>query len=359
VRVAVDLRVVGPHADPPQSAAVKPFVTVSNALLSAIVDGAPLPDADKPRLLAEVGVSPEAVRDIQARTSIRVLARLWKRIVRATGDELVGLHIGTAIPGHRFGLAARAATQGDDLRQVLVRFAKYATLVNDLLECRLEEAPPLARFTARLSWDVLGLERPAVDLTFASVVGWARQHLTAPLVVHELRLQHARATGRRTYEALFRCPIVFGAERNELVFDATALDARVSTRDPELGLLLDRYASLELAATPVVTDLPARLAQLLRRQLQAGTPVDLATVAGLVQMTPRRLQRRLREHATSCSVLVEDARRALAPELLAAPDANVEQVGFRLGYSEPTAFIRAFKKWYGQTPGSFRRAKWP
>jgi len=338
---------------------VKPVVTVSNAVISSVIDGIPVPEGEKAKMLAEVGLSPEVVRDIQARTSIQVLARLWKRIVKVTGDEVIGLHIGTVIPGHRFGLAARAATQGGDLRQVLVRFAKYATLVNDLLECRLEEAPPFARFTARFSWDVLGLERHAVDLAFAAVVCWARQYLARPPVLRELHLKHSLTTAKDTYERLFGCPIVFGAGHNELVFDADALDTRVQARDPELDLLLDRYASLELATTPVVTDLPSRLAQIVRQHLHEGATADLATIAGQVQMTPRRLQRRLREHATSFSVLLEDARRALAPGLLVEPDANVEQVGFRLGYSEPTAFIRAFKKWYGQTPGSFRRAKTP
>ena len=80
-------------------------------------------------------------------------------------------------------------------------------------------------------------------------------------------------------------------------------------------------------------------------------------MADLLGIPVRSMQRRLSEHATSFSILLDQARRSLAPALLTEPESNVEQVGFRLGYSEPTAFIRAFKKWYGVTPGSYRRAR--
>jgi AraC-like DNA-binding protein len=336
---------------------VKSVVTVSNALVLSIVEGAGVSDADKTRMLAEVGLSESVLRDITARTSIVVLARLWKRILRATGDDFIGLHIGTVIRGDRFGLAARAAVQGDDFRQTLLRFAKYATLINDLLEVRLEEHPPCAHLVARLHWNVLGLERHAIDIAFAAVVTFARVTLQAPLVVREVRVKHALSSARPGYETVFGAPIVFGADRSELVFDIDALDQPIAGRDPELGLILDRYASQELAKVPVVTDLPARVTQILQQLLRDGGDVELAGTATRVKMTPRSLQRRLRDHATSFSVLLDGARRVVAPELLAAADGNVEQVGFRLGYSEPTAFIRAFKKWYGQTPGAFRRAK--
>lgn len=332
-------------------------VTVSNSLIAAILDGSGIDDAARSELMALVRLTPAMVEDVHARTSIIALARLWRRVMQKTGDDFVGLRIGTGVKSDRFGLAVHAAQHGTDFRAVLLQFAKYATLVNDLIECRLEEAPPVARFVARLHWNVLGLERHAVDITLAAVVAFARDRLAEPLVVREVRLKHNRTAGRARYAAIFAAPIVLGANRNELVFDAAVLAAPVVARDPALGSLLDRYASLELARVPVVTDLPGRIAQLLRRALAAGAGagLDLAAIATQLDMTPRSLQRKLTAHATSFSVLLDEQRRVLAPELLAAPGANVEQVGFQLGYSEPTAFIRAFKKWYGVTPGNYRR----
>jgi len=333
------------------------LITVSNSVLAAIVDGIPVTDAERRELVAAVGMSAETVRDVNARSSILVLARLWKRVLRVTGNDFVGLTIGASVRGEQFGLAVHAAQHGDEFRQVLVDFTKYASLPINLFECQLEERPPLARFVARLRWNVFGLDRHAADIAFAALVKWAREHLAAPMVVREVRLVHTLAFARSEYERMFAAPVVFGANRNELVFDSATLDAPVHRRDPELGRLLGRYASQEVSRIPVVTDLPSRLAQVMRRQLADGRRIDVASVADELGISVRSLQRRLSDHATSFSALLEQTRRSLAPALLAEPESNVEQVGFRLGYSEPTAFIRAFKKWYGVTPGSYRRAR--
>jgi AraC-like DNA-binding protein len=336
---------------------MRSVVTVSNALVCSILDGIAISDAQRRQLLAEVGLVEQVVRDVNERTSIVRLARLWKRVLRTTGDDFVGLAIGSAVRGDRFGLGAHAAVHGQTFRQVLLRFAKFATLVNDLLECRLEETPPDARFIARLHWNVLGLERHAVDITFAGVQRYAREHVSAPFLVREIRLVHGLTAGASRYRALFGAPVVLGANRNELVFDAAALDEPVTASNPELGMILERYAAQELDRIPVVTDLPARVAQIVRQRLVARESVELATIAEQLASTPRSLQRHLRDRSTSLSTIIDDVRRALAPEWLAVDDANVEQVGFKLGYSEPTAFIRAFKKWYGTTPGNFRRSR--
>jgi len=333
------------------------LVTVSNSVIAAIIDGIPVTDAERRELLAAVGLSDEIIRDVNARSSVLVLVRLLRRAMRVTGDDFIGLTIGASVRGEQFGLAVHAAQHGEQFRQALLDFTKYASLPISLFECQLEETPPLARFVARLRWNVFDLDRHVADATFAALVKWAREHLAAPMVVREARLVHALAGARDKYERTFGAPIVFGANRNELVFDSAILDAPVERRDPVLGRILGRYASQELSQIPVVTGLPSRLTQVLRWRLEDGRDVDVASVADELGIPVRSMQRRLSLHATSFSGLLEQTRRSLAPTLLAEPDSNVELVGFRLGYSEPTAFIRAFKKWYGLTPGSYRRTR--
>jgi AraC-like DNA-binding protein len=80
-------------------------------------------------------------------------------------------------------------------------------------------------------------------------------------------------------------------------------------------------------------------------------------VARELRMSARQLQRKLSEASTSFSALQDDARKTLAPSMLATDGANVEQVAFSLGFADPTAFIRAFKRWFGVTPGTFQRTK--
>lgn len=242
-------------------------VTVSNALIGAVLDGIALSESESRTSLHEVGLSFDTVRDIHGRTSIVRLARLWRRVMRRTEDDFIGLRIGTSVRPDRFGLAVHAAQHGTDFRTVLVQFAKYATLVNDLIECKLDDARPLARFTARLHWNVLKLERHAVDLTFAATITWAHQNLDAAPGLREVRLKHGLTGSRARYERIFAAPIVFNASHDQLVFDAAYLDAPVRERNPELGCILERFASQEIA-----DGLPA-LATVLASLAKQGSPI--------------------------------------------------------------------------------------
>ncbi len=332
---------------------MRSLVTVSNALVSAIVDGAPLSADDKRQMLERSGLVEPVIRDITGRSSIVKLARLWRHLLRMTGDEFVGLTIGTAVRADRFGVGVKAAHHSTDFRSALVQFVKYASLINDLLECKLEEDADTARLVARLHWDVFGLERHAVDIIFAALPRFARERLGADLVVREVRVKHGLRSAK--YDDMFRAPVTYSAPRYEIVFEAHLLGAPMVNRDSQLALLLDKFAKQELDKNPIVTDLPARIVQILRASMVERTDVDIEALATQLETTTRSLQRRLQEHSTSYSMLLDEARRGLAPELLDDPAANVEQVCFQLGYSEPTAFIRAFKKWYGMTPGTFRK----
>jgi AraC-like DNA-binding protein len=329
-------------------------ITVSNALIGAIVDGAPLSAAARVSLLAEVGLADSAFRDVTGRTSLQVLAQLWGTLIERTGDNFIGVQIGQAIPGDRFGLAVFAALNSETFRQVLQRFCRYCRLINALMSCELAETPECATLTMKLEWNAFDLERHAADLFFVAVVTWARQHLGDRFQLRELQLKHSLRDGLDRYRSFFGVPVVLGAAHNQLRVEPAALDEPITDGNPELGRILEQHADRELDRIPQL-QLPARVSQIIQQGLTAGTAVDLACVAGQLRTPPRQLQRQLRAALTSFSQLLDQARRELAPGLLRAHDANVEQVGFQLGYSEPTAFIRAFKKWYGMTPGEYRK----
>lgn len=333
--------------------------TVSNALLSGILEGTPLPEEAKRSLAEQSGLSLCDLRDTQARSSIQALARLWNGIVRATGNDFIGLRIGQAVPAERFGLAVYAAQNSPDVRQALQRLVKYLCLLNDLIECELREADGQAQFSISFRWDMLELERHAVDLSFSCFAVWARRLLGRDFPVREIRLRHWLRAAEAEWRGLFGAPVRFGAPVNALVFDAALLDAAVADGNSQLGAILEHYASQELASTPVLADFPGRVSQVLLRRMQQGDATDLAAVCAELGLAQRQMQRILGASGTSFRLLLDHVRRTLAVRLLGAAGARVEQVGRQLGYSEPTAFIRVFRKWYGVTPGQYRQARQP
>jgi AraC-like DNA-binding protein len=320
------------------------MASVGNALVTAILDAIALPRDEQQALLERVELDEIAIRDVTARTSVAHFVRLWVELVRTTGDDFLGLRVGGAIPPHRFGLVSQ---QDRELRELLARFGEYARLVNDGLVCTLAQDGEHARLC--FGWDVPELQRHAVDIAFVAIVRWARARLGDAFVLHEVRCTHALEVVRPRYEQIFGAPCCFGRASNELVFDASALSRPIPPADLELGAVLDR------GARPVPADLLVRVREILDRELRAGRVAELPRICAELRIAPRQLQRGLQDRGTGVRALLDEIRRAMAPTLLLAPDANVEQVGFRLGYAEPTAFIRAFKKWYGTTPGDYRR----
>jgi AraC-like DNA-binding protein len=335
---------------------IKTLTSVSSQLVTYILEGLSFSELEKRQLLERTGLSWEGVHDFKGRISIMAMARFWNEVLAVTGDEFAGLEIGLNVPADRFGLAVHAAENSEDYRQCLQRYTKFVKLINNLIRCDLRENDEYARLSMKYLWNVFDLERHAVDIGFACIKAWGTSNVPG-FKIRGVHLRHSLSSAKERYEKIFKAPVFFSAKTSELVFDRAILDAKISASKPELGVILEHYASAELASVPDLTNFPARVSQIILAELRAARPVSLAMVSRELKTGERQLQRKLQESCTSFSLLVDEVRRSLAPELLPKPESNVEQVGFQLGYAEPSAFIRAFKKWYGVTPGEFRRSR--
>ena len=134
-------------------------------------------------------------------------------------------------------------------------------------------------------------------------------------------------------------------------------DGRIAGANPAcarwLGVSLRRLPGLPLAALEAEGDALARVKDRIRHDLQDGAP-SLEEVASGLKMSARTLQRRLGAHDLQFSALVDETRRELAEDHLAHSNLALAEVAFVLGYADLATFIRAFKRWTGQTPKAFR-----
>jgi AraC-like DNA-binding protein len=143
-------------------------------------------------------------------------------------------------------------------------------------------------------------------------------------------------------------PVRFGAERTQLVLPAAALTLPMRSADPTLAGILARTADAALAALPTDARLASQVARALHPLLRDDRG-HIDEVAARLGMPARSLQRRLRDEGTSFQDVREDVRRTLAERYL-QDGLAIAEVAFLVGYSEPSAFFRAFKRWTGATP---------
>jgi AraC-like DNA-binding protein len=162
------------------------------------------------------------------------------------------------------------------------------------------------------------------------------------------------------HRELFGAPVRFGAARTEVHWPRSVLDLPVLAADPALQALFEsrlREASATLASESEPAAV-ARAREIIMARLEHGD-VSLDLVARELAVSRRSLQRRLSEAGTTFQELLDASRRALAFRHLKSRDTSVEEVAFLTGFSEPSAFFRAFRRWTGTTPNQWRGARRP
>jgi AraC-like DNA-binding protein len=170
----------------------------------------------------------------------------------------------------------------------------------------------------------------------------------------EVHFEHAEPEDTSEHARIFRAAVHFGCPLTRLVFDASLLELPVVGADPQLGSLLERQAEELLAGSRRDGAFAGRVRQLIKEGLPGGEArVDAA--CRRLGVSPRTLQRKLREEGTSFQALLEESQRALAEFYLREPGVAICEVSYLTGFSQPSAFHRAFRRWTGLTPKEFRR----
>jgi AraC-like DNA-binding protein len=292
-------------------------------------------------------LTPQMVADPEARVSPAQFCVAWAEAARASGDAALALTLAETIPQGAFGIVEYVCRSAPTLREALSQWVRYLGILDDAVKVALVEGREGLALRV-----VVESEAPAPashELCFALVVRHARQMTTPKLRPIAVRFTHAvPSTEHARYHASFGGPVAFGAARTELVFSMIDADAPLTTADPNLLAIL--LPAAEERRGRASTDPP--LVDQVRRALASALSHDEAQLAGVSKrlgMTARSLQRRLQDEGASFQTLRDETRRTLADRYL-GQGLSLAEISFLLGFSEPSAFFRAFKRWTGLTP---------
>ena len=155
------------------------------------------------------------------------------------------------------------------------------------------------------------------------------------------------------FHRILRAPVHFGEEADFVALPAGVLQRPIERSNPELRRLLDRYL-LEMKAG--VSESPDARVRKVVRSLMSRQDCSIDEVAAVLSVAPRTLQRQLQNHGTSFSRLLEEIRDETARRHLSESQLSLTQLAAILGYSELSAFSRAFHRWHGQSPRQWQRS---
>jgi len=332
--------------------------TASIRLVSAIASaiGAESGQSEPSRGLIATADSEAA--DTEARVPAQQVVRLWRDAVRATGDLHIGFRAGTRVRTGALGVVDYAARCGATLRAFFLQFSRYRRLIGDGLDMRLLDRGDSVKIAFDFSLDGSEERRQMNEFFASALVALGREATGRQWTPERLAFRHQPAVADSALPAWFGVEPGYGESVCSIQLSARSLALPLTRAELGLAALLDRLAHDLLARLPKPDELPLRVRYAISSQLWKGG-CSLEAVARMLCMSPRSLQRRLQDCQTSFNALVDNTRREAALDLILDPAITVSDIAFRIGFSEPSAFDRAFRRWTGCSPGHYRRTREP
>ena len=266
-----------------------------------------------------------------------------------------GWRLGQSVKPTTYGvngiLLLACPTLGDALQQVL----RFESLVHDLGRSSFTQQGDTVEYAWRNDWASHPAANALAESVFAGIQTCAQWLVGQPIAGFELEFMHRRdeATAQAITQAS-GAQVRWGCAAHRVLFPAALLDLPIPQANKALLPLLQRHADELLQARhPREGGIVAQVRQSISNRLGQGA-VKLADVARDLHLSTRTLQRRLADAGVAYQALLDATRHELACHYLATSAMPIAEVGYLLGYQEPTAFHHAFKQWQGQGPGQYR-----
>ena len=307
---------------------------------------------DVEALLRSAGVSPSLLTQGRFGVTADQLSEVIKQLRRETDDELIGLGLAPAPPGtiRMVGLALLAGAS--DLGRALRLFQEFQRCVPGF--------PPIHVTTeasrTTLSFDITAINEPAdllTDLLLAAAHRTLSWVTCSRIPLRQVNIPHRQPVNVDDYDLIFGAPVVFSATTPALVFDSAALAAPIVRTQDEVVEFFTQTPGAIIARRDYGRSLTDRVHRILQRHLSGDWPTA-DDVAVCLALSPQTVRRKLREKNTSLTQIKEDILRDAALTSLAQGGETVAALSQRLGFSEPSAFTRAFRRWTGSPPKTYR-----
>jgi AraC-like DNA-binding protein len=268
---------------------------------------------------------------------------IWMSAANCSGDEYIGLHSGRLA----FEPASLSRRSCDELLELA---CSHLRSLSPSTYCYvLSGAAETSVVVEGCGHCEAGAEerRHAMDFMVAALFAPVQSQLVNKASQVQVFLPRGSAVDDDEYARAFGCEVVFGGERAGFTICSTAMEATLDRQHQDLGVVAEvRRCSMD-------RKLGDDLQQVIAASLAEGT-MSLEYLAKQLSISARTLQRRLRDEGTTHRALVEEVRCRQAHNMLRTTNVPIYEIAKRLGFADAVAFHRAFRRWMGTTPGSYR-----
>ncbi len=318
------------------------------------VVGQARPGVETRDLVEGLGLDPDGPIDPARMVASQDYYRFFAALAQRDPDGLaLPLRIGASMRSDEYGAFGLAWKSAPDLRGSFVRSERYGHVLGSAETYSIEPHDQGCFFSLDKAGNGgLGM-RLSNEASMSAVATISDEVATAAFRPVAVYFKHAARGPIEVHENHFRCPVYFETDRDALLVSDEALKTPNRLGDATIAQFFDRHLEAELAAFDDDAKLEKRVRSAVAQSLSEGVP-NLSDIASALGLSGRTLQRQLAERGVSYQSLVDMARRELAQQLLRDTNFSLAEVAFLTGFGEQSSFTRAFKRWSGQTPRSYR-----
>jgi AraC-like DNA-binding protein len=327
--------------------------TGSTMMLLPIVGGLAAAGIDPNVVLSRYGMSIADLADDDLRIADAKITPIWNDAITISGDPNIGFGAAKLYRRGMFRVLdyviASAPTLGDSLQ----RGTRYLSILHDLADLQVEREGELGAITAQLR-PTIPLPPAQEDFFMAMITVLSRQLTGLDETPHEVRFRHARPADTSPADGLFRCPVLYGQERTQTVFPMWFLEVECINADSVLAKVVGEHAERIIARLPPQETFVTQVQRVLAERI--ADDVSVERVARVLHTSPRTLRRRLTESGTGFKEVLADLRETMAKRYIDDKRLTLDEIAWLLGFSNTSAFHRAFKRWTGSTPDAYRKS---
>jgi AraC-like DNA-binding protein len=328
-------------------------LSVSVYFARAVLKHAVSRGLDPIELLRNNRISPRLLLEENARISIERFADLQVNTMLAMEDEILG-YASRRMPIGCWSMMCHAVIGSETLGQALARYCRFYQLFEFGVHPSLEEDRDTVRIYLERVDGELRPDHYLVEMVLFNIHRFASWLVQENLPIQQVELDYPPAAQPNDYRHMFLAnPVNFEQPVSQLVLSSTLLEKRVTQNETSLRHFLRHPVLIMLISDYASNSWTERVRDIVRRNL--GDLPELAGIAGLLEVHPQTLRRRLSAEGTTFKEIKNQVRRDTALHFLGKQGLSIEEIAHRAGFSESSAFIRAFKGWTGVTPYTYRK----
>lgn len=277
---------------------------------------------------------------------------LWQEASRLTGNPAFGLHMGDNPTICAFDAYIYSIMSSATLHECFARLVRYQRIIGSSPKLTTDQTDHGYVITLNIEGDELPAAYQAFDASLAFLLFSTRFFTNKNITPIYVEFKYSEPKDIQPYQDLFQCDFRFSADRYCICFNNDDLDKRLISANENMAIHHEEILE-KIIQVLNTTKLSETVREIIANKLPYGEP-KISTISKQLNITSRTLQRRLKEENLSYLSILSNTRKGLAHNYITEKSLSVHDSAFLLGFTDVSNFYRAFKRWFGCTPGEYR-----